>query len=183
MKLRLGLTGLIMLVVAGCGLISRPAGSESGDCLVPTADTQAFKNEEHGYCLLYPKDYQAEQPNPDETVLFTGSLQNADSGRAYIRVSDAGGRSASEIAGAITAEVKASLPNWGVRPSATKIGSETAIALDNVPGQDIGRQVVAVHKGRLYLLTFVPADPAQGDAYLGMDKLYKTALESFRFTP
>jgi hypothetical protein len=183
MKLRLGLTGLIMLAVAGCGLISRPAGSGPGDCPSPAADTQLLKDEEHGYCLLYPKDYRTEQPNPDETVLFTGSLQNVEAGRAYIQVSDAGGRAASEIAGGIVAEVKASLPDWGVRQSATKIGGETAIVLDNVPGQDISRQVVTVHNGRLYLLTFVPADPSQADAYQAMDKLYTTALESFRFTP
>ena len=183
MKLRLGLTGLIMLAVAGCGLISRPVGGGPGDCPSPAADTQLLKDEEHGYCLLYPKDYRTEQPNPLENVIFKGSLLDVENPRITIEVTDAGGRPATEIAGGIAAEVKASLPNWGVRQSATRIGGETAIVLDNVAGQGISRQVVAVHGGRLYLLTFAPAGPAQGDAYLAMDKLYKTALESFRFTP
>ena len=183
MKLRLGLTGLIMLAVAGCGLVSRPAGSGPGDCPSPAADTQPLKNEAHGYCLLYPAGYKAEQPNPQETVISAGSLLDVENPRITIEVTDAGGRAASEIAGGIVAEVKTSLPSWGVRQSATQVGGETAIVLDHLPGQDISRQVVAVHTGRLYLLTFVPADPAEADAYLAMDKLYKTALESFRFTP
>jgi hypothetical protein len=183
MKLRLGLTALLMLAVAGCGLISRPGATGESACRAATSDTHSLKNDTSGYCLLYPAGYRAEQPNPDETVLFTGSLQNLEAERAYIQVSNAGGRAASEIAGGIAAEVKASLPNWGVRQSATRIGGETAIVLDNVPGQDISRQVVAVHNGRLYLLTFVPVDPAQGDSYLAMDMLYNTTLESFRFTP
>jgi hypothetical protein len=183
MKLRLGLTALLMLAVAGCGLLSRPGRGTGADCPAATADTQLLKNEKSGYCLLYPAGYKAEQPNPDETVLFSGSLQNVEAGRATIEVSDAGGRPAPEIAGGIAREIAASLPGWGLKQNTLSLGGETAIMLDNVPGQDISRQVVLVHAGRLYRLTFVPADPAQAGPYQGMEKLYKTVVESFRFAP
>jgi hypothetical protein len=183
MRLRLGLTALLMLAVAGCGLISRPANSRASMCLASTADTRPLKNEAHGYCLLHPAAFESQQPNPDETVLFTGSPQNVEGGRAYIEVSDAGGQPASEVAGGIVREVAANLPGWGVRRSMLELGGETAIVLDNMPGQDISRQVVAVHGGRLYRLTFVPADPAQATAYAEMEKLYKTVVDSFRFAP
>jgi hypothetical protein len=181
MKLRLGLTALLMLAVAGCGLISRPVATGESACPAATAQSQLLKNEAQGYCLLHPAGYTAGQPNPDETVLFTGSLQNADAGRAYITVSDTGGKAAPEIAGSIAREIAASLPGWSVRQSTLNLGGETAVVLDNVPGQDISRQVVAVHGGRLYLLTFAPADPGQSGAYGEMDKLYQTVVESFRF--
>jgi hypothetical protein len=182
MKLRLGLTALLMLAVAGCGLLSRPGATGEGACPTATADTRLLKNERGGYCLLHPTDFRSEQPNPDETVLLTGSLQDVDAGRAYVQVGDAGGRAAPEVAGSTLKEIAASLPGWGVRQSTTLVGGEAAIVLDNVPGQEIGRQVIAVHDNRLYRLTFVPADPAQGAAYQEMEALYRTVIGSFRFS-
>jgi uncharacterized protein YceK len=182
-KYRLALTGLIMLAVAGCGLVSKPVVGGQGGCPVPTADTQLLKNEEHRYCLLYPKGYTAEQPNSQEMVIGSGSLQDIGGPRATITVSDAAGRPASEIADAVAAQVEASLPGWGVRQSAIMIGGENAIVLDNLPGQDIGRQVVVVHNGQHYSFTFVPAGPVGADAVQQMEQLYKTVMGSFRFTP
>ena len=183
MKYRLALTGLIMLAVAGCGLISKPVVGGPGDCPVPAADTQLLKSEEHRYCLLYPAGYTTEQPNPQETIIGSGSLLDVQNPRAYIVVRDANGRAASEIAGGIVAEVEASLPNWGVKQSTTEIGGETAIVLDNLPGQDIGRQAIVVHNDQTYTLTFVPAAPTGADAVQQMEQLYKTVVDSFRFMP
>jgi hypothetical protein len=183
MKLRLGLTALLMLAVAGCGLISRRGATGEGVCPAATADTQLLKNEERGYCLLYPADYLAEQPNPDETVFTKDSLQNVEDGRASIQVSDASGRAAPEIASGIVREIAATLPGWGLRQSTLRLDGETAIVLDNVPGHDPSRQVVLVHGGRFYLLTFVPTEPTQSGKYQEMEKIYKTIVESFRFAP
>lgn len=135
------------------------------------------------YCLLYPRQYSTEQPNPQETILFSGSPLDVGSPRVTITVSDANERAASEIARAITAQVEASLPGWGVRQSAAKVGGETAIVLDNLPGQDIARQVVIAHNGQHYSLTFSPAGPAGTDAVQQMEQLYKTVVGSFLFTP
>jgi len=180
-KFRLGLTVVIMLAVAGCGLLSQPAGGEPGACPTPTADTQLLKNDEHRYCLLHPKAYTTEQPNPLETIISSGSSLDAENPRATIVVRDANGRAASEVAGGIVAEVKASLPNWSVRQSTVEIGGETAIVLDNLPGQDIGRQVIVVHNDEIYTLTFVPAGAAGTDAVQQMERLYKAVVGSFRF--
>jgi hypothetical protein len=182
-KYRLALTGLIMLAVAGCGLISRPVVGGPGDCPVPAADTQLLKSEEHRYCILHPREYTTEQPNPQEMIISSGSLLDVEHPRATISVRDANGRSAGEIAGGILAEVKASLPNWGVRQSTAQIGGETAIVLDNLPGQEIGRQVVLVHDNQVYTLTFVPAGPAGTDPVRQAEQLYKTVVESLRFIP
>jgi len=180
-KLRLALTVLLMLAVAGCGLISRPARGGPGDCPTPVAETQLLTSDEHGYCLLYPEGYTTENPNPQETIISSGSLLDVENPRADIVVRDANGRAASEIAGGIVAEVRSGLPAWRVRESTTEIDGETAIVLDNLPGQDIGRQAIVVHDDQIYTLTFVPAAPAGTEAVRQTEQLYKTVVDSFRF--
>jgi len=180
-KFRLGLTVVIMLAVAGCGLIPRPVVGGPGDCPAPSADTQSLRSEEHGYCLLYPGGYTTEQPKPRETIISGGSPLDVENPRVYILVRDANGRAASEIAGGIVAETQTSLPNWRVRKSTTEVGGETAIVLDNLPGNDTGRQTIVVHDDRCYTITFVPSVPAQSGAYREMEQLYKTVVDSFTF--
>jgi hypothetical protein len=43
--------------------------------------------------------------------------------------------------------------------------------------------LLAVHDDRLYRLTFVPADPAQGEVYAAMEGLFEMVLQSWRFLP
>jgi hypothetical protein len=51
---------------------------------------------------------------------------------------------------------------------------------DQVPGQDLSRQVMMVNGGRLYTLTFTLDDP-QANAYADMQILYDTVMDSFSF--
>ncbi len=181
MKVRVALTVVIMLAVAGCGLIPLPR-ARTAACPSPDAETRSLTQEAHGYCLLYPAAYLTEQPNPDETVLFVGSLLNVEAPRAFIEVRDAAGRTAPEFAAEIIADLTGGQPGWDIQQRTATIGGEPAIVLDNLPGQDINRQVVVVHGDRLYRMTFVPADPAQGEVYAAMERLYRTVTDSFRFT-
>jgi hypothetical protein len=52
---------------------------------------------------------------------------------------------------------------------------------DQVPGQDLSRQVIMVHNGRLITLTFIPDDAAAGEAYAAMQILYDAVMDSFSF--
>jgi hypothetical protein len=61
------------------------------------------------------------------------------------------------------------------------IGGEPAVMLDGMPGQHLSRQVVVVHGGRLYRLTFVPSDRSLAESYEQMEHLYASVLDSFRF--
>jgi hypothetical protein len=55
--------------------------------------------------------------------------------------------------------------------------------LDNLPGQEIGRQAIVVHNDQIYTFTFVPAGPAGSDPVRQTEQLYKTVVDSFRFIP
>jgi hypothetical protein len=151
------------------------------ECLAATADNQLLNNEEHGYCLLLPGEYETERPNENETVFFVGSLMDVAHPKLFITVEDAGGRTAAQAAEELMAEYP---PDFGIQPvGGITIGYEWAEQLDNVPGQDISRVVLVEHDGRLYRLTFVPASEDAGEVYRQMEALYDLVLKSFRFLP
>ena len=52
---------------------------------------------------------------------------------------------------------------------------------EQVPGQDLSRQVFFVRGDQLYTLTFVPDDPAAGAPYEEMAALYDLVMDSFSF--
>ncbi len=147
------------------------------DCLDATRDTVALVDQDRAFCLLYPDDYQVAEPNPDEVVLYAGSLMDVSRPKVFIQVADANGRTAAQAADAIVAEFGEGV----ARTFGVTVGSEVAERLDNVPGQDLSRQVIAVHGDKVYTFVFVPADEAQEEMYREMETLYDLVLRSFRF--
>ena len=95
--------------------------------------------------------------------------------RALLEVRDAAGRTASQAADEIMAEAL----GFDISRTTTTIAGEEAVILDNLPGQDLNRQVVVVHQGRLYKFTFTP----MGGDTAGVESLYRTMMNSFSFLP
>jgi len=143
-----------------------------------TTGTQLLTNEQHGYCLLYPTGYDVQHPNEHETVLFIGSLLNVEQPRVYIKVQEAGGSTAAQVADELTV----ALAGFDIKRTSVTIDGEAAVVLDNMPGQDTNRQVVIVHDDRLYMLPFVPASEDYGELYAQMENLYIVVLNSFNFS-
>lgn len=165
---------LVVVAVAACSFPRAAAAV----CPEATDGTEALTIEEHGYCLLYPSGYSVERPSPDETVLVVGSLLNVSEPRVYIEVSDAKGRSVESAGDTIVANY----PGFEIKRRNARIGNQDAVVLDGVPGQDISRQALIVHRGRLYQLTFVPANQDDSEVYAQMDELYQTVIGSLRFS-
>lgn len=159
-------------VVAGA---SWQAGPE---CPTVTADTQLYRNEADGYCLLVPADFIAEETAAHNSVIYFGSLMDVEHAKLMINVTEADGRPIYEIAD----EIVAGLEGFAIeRTFGQLVDGEPAETLDNMPGQDLNRQLIFNHNGRLYTLTFVPDDATAGDAYQQMEAMYKLALNSFNF--
>jgi len=57
------------------------------------------------------------------------------------------------------------MPVSDIKRSTTNIAGIEEIVLDNAPGQDLMRRVLLVHNGRLYDLTFSPADHEQVEPF------------------
>lgn len=150
------------------------------ECIEPKADQQSISSEEFGYCFLAPIEFTYEQPSETNANLFSGSMMDVEHPKLMIEVTDAAEKTAAEAAD----ELVASFEGFEIpRTFGDTLGYEVAERLDGVPGQDLGRVLLAVHNGRLYRLTFVPADPTQGEVYTQMEALFAQVLNTFRFLP
>lgn len=150
------------------------------ECVAPKPDEQQILSEALGYCFLIPADFTYEEPGDTNANLFVGSIMNVEQPKLFIEVTGAEGRTAAAAAD----ELVASFEGFEIpRTFGDTLGYEPAERLDGVPGQDLGRVLLAVHGDRLYRLTFVPADPTQEAVYEQMEALFAKALNSFRFLP
>ena len=93
-----------------------------------------------------------------------------------------GGKTAEQLADELVAEAQRATPGLSVdRPFGLTIGYDEAQLLEGVPVPELSRQVLAVHEGKLYHLTFTPADPSDDKAYAQMQALYDLVVRSFRY--
>jgi hypothetical protein len=189
------LTAGLLILLAGCVALppisSAPTGPiavaqatdiPANDCPEPDRNTIMSGNPSAGYCLLFPRDYSVPEPDGTETAYYFGSLMDVSKPKLFVRVEDANGQSAAEIASALVAEVEAAgLKDQVKRTSGVTLGGEVAERLDNMPGQDLGRVLITVHGPRAYRLTFVPADPTDTVMFQQTEALYDLVLRSFRF--
>ncbi len=107
-------------------------------------------------------------------------MMDVEHPKLMIEVTDAAGQTATAAADALAA----SFPDMELqRTFGYTLGYEPAELLDGVPGQDLGRVLLAVHGDRLYRLTFVPADPSQADVYAQMEELFAMVVQTWRFLP
>jgi hypothetical protein len=162
-----------------------PEPTAKPTCPEPMEGTQLLMNEEHGYCLLHPTEYNVVFP-PMETCLasvvnsmecqFVTFAKTDTSTSAWINVDEASGRTASEVA---DAEIDFLGSGFNIERANLTIDVEPAVLMDGLPGQDILRRVVVVHNDLLYTLTFTPWD--KNDTALV--NLYTTIVNSFHFLP
>jgi hypothetical protein len=146
--------------------------------VAPDGAVQILTNEKHGYSLRYPTGYDVQYPNEHETAIFVGSLLNVEQPRVTIEVRDAAGRAVEQVADELVAEIPV---GFEIPRTSIVIDGEQAIVLDNLPGQDINRQVVVVHEDRLYRMMFVPVGEDYGEVFAQTEDLYATVINSFRF--
>lgn len=153
-----------------------PTAEPVAACPTATDDTYLLRDPRHGFCLLYPAGHKVERPNPDEVTIVVGSLLNVTEPRVGITVTPAAGRTAQTLAD----EIVAGFEGFEIAQSATTVAGESAIVLDDVPGQDINRQVIFTHGDQLFHLYLTPVDPANTTP---IDAFMETILRSFAFMP
>lgn len=151
------------------------------ECLAPKSEQQVITSDEFGFCVLLPADFIYEEPSATNANFFIGSMMDVQHPKLMVEVTDAGGQTAAEAAEALLAEFPADM---GIqRTFGDMLGYEVAERLDGVPGQDLGRVLLAVHDDKLYRLTFVPADPTQSEVYAEMEQLFNLVIQTWRFLP
>jgi hypothetical protein len=156
------------------------------ECPMAVEGQFLFTNVADGYCLLLPDSYSVDDSlvsdnGGRETAIYVGSLMDVTHPHLFITVVDANGQTLEEIT--ITREEELQSTGFDVMWSfGYMLDGVAANQFDQVPGQDLSRQVVMVHDGRLYTLAFVPDDQSAGDAYAEMQTLYDLVMDSFSFT-
>jgi hypothetical protein len=156
------------------------------ECPEPVVGATLFTNAEDGFCLLLPDGYAVDDSLTTdnggvETAVYLDSLMDTAHPRLFITVEDANGRFLDEITTDKAAEIETIMGSSPMWTFGLMLDGVPANQFDQVPGQDLSRQVVMVRNGRLYTLTFIPDDPEAGDVYAEMQTLYDTVLSSFSF--
>lgn len=160
---------------------SAPASTaQPAACPQPGLGVEALQIDDHGYCAAIPTGYSVLYPNPAEIIVQRGSRTDPapDQVRLYIQVADAAGRTPAGLADQAVAGLGSAFP---VERADLTLGGEPAVSLNNLPGQDLGRQLIVVHAGRAYKLTFVPLDTVRAETRQELETLYEVVVRSFRF--
>jgi hypothetical protein len=118
-----------------------------------------------------------EQPTPEETILFLGSLLNTPQPRASIWVSNANGRKLEQAVN----EFVAGFPGLEIPRSNLLLGGEQAIRLDKVPGQDFQRIIFVMKNDQLYQLSFSPDMSETPGVQDKLEQLFETVKNFFKF--
>jgi len=172
-------TLLFALVLAACA----PSASSSegspiaDDCASSVEGGLVLSDATHGFCLEYPSGYDIEHVDANQKVLYIGALTNVTQPRLFINVQSAAGRSTSKLAD----EIAAQFEGFTLQRSNVTLGGKAAVLLNNIPGQDLSRQLLVVNGDLAYMLTFTPIDDGQHELMQQLEALYKMVIDSFSF--
>jgi hypothetical protein len=158
---------------------------QSNGCLDGTAEATPYTNKQDGYCLLTPNGFSVSQPTEGLLTISGPALDKSmESLRATLNISRIGSSGGRTLA-VITQEA------WsGARDAFTQskiiLGGETAIMAE---GLLIGEaewkinEVIVIHKGMAYKLTFTPVDESANfvKAQPDIQKLWDSVMASFTF--
>ncbi|HEY5982066.1 MAG TPA: hypothetical protein VIU38_01220 [Anaerolineales bacterium] len=155
----------------------------AGPTLAPTAapGQQEYTNQDFGFSFSYPAGYELQSSFPHSVVFLAPQDTSGHRERGWLAVELASEDNAEWYAD----QAKAENANFGIEitSSTQVIDGQQAYVLGGLPGQDLNRQVIVVYNGILYRFTFVPDDPAAGEAYEQMEALYAAIVNSLRFLP
>jgi len=152
-------------------------------CPRPVQGTTLLRQEQLGYCLLYPADYVEVHTEPDQVCLVQGETNMmCHSASAFFNVEDAAGRSPDQVADEMIADAEAAVPGIAIQRTSSTVAGQPAVVLEGLPGVTGTRDVLIAQADRLYRLTFIlpAADQASLDQF---ERLYSTVINSFTFVP
>ncbi len=150
------------------------------ECPEAPTDTILFTNDIDRFCMLLPAGYEVEISD-GQTAVYVDSLQDVTHAKMFINVADANGRTLDDVSTEKAAEIETIMGEAPMWSFGYMLDGVPANQFDQVPGQDLSRQVLLVHNDRLYTLTFIPDEAAVGDAYTEMETLYEMVMDSFSF--
>ncbi len=186
----IGITLLMLLALAlsACGVFDLyvSQGDSSGSAEVPAVcepEPGALTFQGIGVCFSYPEGYTVEMPVDNEVMVRGPVPQAGTQPIAFVIVSDAEGRTAQDVADARITEAQVAIPGFEADTEAVELGGYPAVAVYNLPGQDVNWTVFAVVSNTLVEVMVVPMDPTYTEPYGQAVALYTLLLDSFDIVP
>ena len=169
--------------VAAAGTDDNPAAQDvSGkisvaNCVEAGPGTKQLIYAAQGVCFLYPDNYEVFQVDDGSLTLYVDSLLNTEAPLASIQFKPLDGRSIQEVIPDYPSDAELATMSF----LTIDLGGEIATVLDNLPGQDINRRVIALHEDRFIDIMIARFGPEYGVVGEQAEALYTTITDSFRF--
>lgn len=130
-----------------------------------------------GICFLYPDTYDVFQSEDGSLTLYMRSLLNTEAPLATVRLEALNGRTIQEIIPDYPSDAELATMSF----LTIQLGGEQATVLDNLPGQDVNRRVIALHDGRVVDIMVARIGEDYGAVGEQAEALYQMITDSFRF--
>lgn len=149
------------------------------DCPQAGAGAHQLVDADRGVCFLYPANFDANEYGDGigYTLYISSLAENHESPVIWITFEPADGRSLEEVTNQRLADY--AFPD--TQSQAITLGQEPASMLDNLPGQDINRRVVAIHDDLVIDITIDHIGKNYGAAGEQAEAAYSMIIGSFRF--
>ena len=156
---------------------AQDAAVSAAPCAEAEADTHELVYAAQGICFLYPENYDVYQGEDGSLALYVRSLLNTEAPMAIIRFDVLAARTIQEVVPDYPSEAELATMSL----LTIDLGQEKATVLDNLPGQDVNRRIIAVHDDRVIDIMIARVGEAYGEVGQQAETLYKTITSSFQF--
>lgn len=174
-----GVRDTFTLQAAGPSAPTTTAVPAPQECPEQGAGSIAYRNENAGFCLSYPDQFE-EIPNElMNTIIISLKGESEVRPSLMLGVQPAQEKTLDDVA----AEQQAAYPDVTIHFTDTTIGGQPAIVSDNIPGRNGSRQAFVIANGYLYTLTAQPFDDSLPIASAITGELWAAITESLVFFP
>jgi hypothetical protein len=140
-----------------------------------------YQNKEAGYSLTIPTLFEVAAADPmDVFINGPAAGEGPEPVRATLNITVEGGMEGKDLAQVVD-EATREYQDLPLSRTPTALGGGPAVIVVGLPGRTGARQVFAIHKDRLYRLTFSPFDPSLSQVESDVQELWHTGMETFTF--
>jgi hypothetical protein len=163
-----------------------PTPSPEPSCPEPTTETAFYRNEEHGYCLLYPEEFeiQTDPERPDEVVLLAGPpIPEAGMHEVAVQLRIAFNGPADGLDTREYARLwqQRFYPEFPLESREIEVGGHPAILIRDIPGMFAGQAALLVPNQHRYRLSLRPQPGDVPDLTQEAEEAWNTVTNSIVF--
>jgi len=147
------------------------------ECAEATPGTHQLIDAAQGICFLFPDNYDVYPSEGGHLTLYVRSLLNTGAPIASIDVYPAEGRTLQDIIAPYVPDVDLTTALF----QTVDLGAVKGTVLNNLPGQDINRRVIAFYEDRVIDIMIARIGEEYGDVGIQAEALYSTITGSFQF--